>query len=104
MTMFHFDKTEKSSSLNSKLNSKVEMKVYKSRQNGGNSGIEFYGIGKDYIDVVFYGTSERYRYTQDYLGGEDNLIAAKKAAIKGKGLNSILNKIKQINSIKSMLT
>lgn len=55
----------------------------------GNSNIEAYEIGYDYIDVKFFGTYKVYRYSYA-SAGEDNIEEAKLLARQGYGLNSFI--------------
>lgn len=56
---------------------------------GGNSNVQSYEIGNDYIDVVFHGTAKVYRYSYASAGIE-HVEQAKKLAVAGRGLNSYI--------------
>lgn len=55
----------------------------------GNSNIEAYEIGYDYIDVKFFGIYKIYRYSYN-SAGKDNVEEAKLLARQGYGLNSFI--------------
>ena len=55
----------------------------------GNSNVEAYEIGSDYIAVKFYRTAKIYRYTYA-SAGRSNVEQAKKLAKSGSGLNSFI--------------
>lgn len=55
----------------------------------GNSNIQSYEIGFDYIDVKFFGTQKIYRYSYD-SAGEEKVEYAKSLAQQGYGLNSFI--------------
>ena len=56
----------------------------------GDSNVEAYEIGTDYIRVKFNGTPKIYTYS--YWGaGQGNVEAMKKLARQGDGLNSYIN-------------
>lgn len=55
----------------------------------GNSNVEAYDIGSNFIAVKFYGTKKIYRYTYA-SAGRMNVEQAKKLAKSGRGLNSFI--------------
>ena len=56
----------------------------------GDSGIDSYFIGDDYIDVKFEKTSKMYRYSYR-SAGESYVEEMKRLAKQGDGLNSFIN-------------
>ena len=58
---------------------------------GGDSGVESYMIGEDYIDVKFINTLKIYRYSYG-KAGKHHVDQMKILAINGKGLNSYINR------------
>lgn len=56
---------------------------------GGNSGVEMYETGSDYIKVWFLGCPKVYVYTNE-SAGKANITEAKRLAEAGKGLNSFI--------------
>lgn len=56
----------------------------------GNSNVESFEIGSDYIDVRFNGTAKIYRYSYR-VAGRAEVEEMKKLAIQGKGLNGYIN-------------
>lgn len=68
----------------------MDWKIYKNL--GGDSGIEKYQIGTDYIKVEF-GSGKQTVYTYDYnIPGKDAVDYMKKLAEDGEGLNAYINK------------
>lgn len=65
----------------------MNMQIYKNL--GGNSNLQAFEVGSDYIDVVFYGTAETYRYSYA-SAGKENVERAKQLALAGSGLNSYI--------------
>ena len=66
----------------------VSMEIYKNL--GGDSGIEAYEFGDDFIKVQF---SEGTIYTYTYnSAGRSNIEHMKTLAMSGNGLNSFINK------------
>jgi hypothetical protein len=61
------------------------MKPYANR--GGNSNVQSYEIGNDFIAVKFKGTSKIYVYSYSSAGSY-NVDRAKQLAENGSGLNS----------------
>ncbi|OAB75671.1 hypothetical protein [Cochleicola gelatinilyticus] len=63
----------------------------KYRNLDGDSGVDSYEIGNDYITVKF---NKNYRtYTYSYAkAGENNVEEMKSLAINGAGLNAFINK------------
>ncbi len=57
----------------------------------GNSGVEKYEIGSDYIDIKFKEHKKIYRYYSMMIG-EENFKEMCRLATIGKGLNSFINK------------
>lgn len=57
---------------------------------GGNSSVELYEIGHDYIAVTFYNSSKVYKYTYN-SAGKDAVEYMKKLAKCGSGLNEYIN-------------
>lgn len=55
----------------------------------GDSNVEAYDIGIDYIDVKFFKTARIYRYSYS-SAGQENVEAMKQLAQKGNGLNSFI--------------
>jgi hypothetical protein len=60
------------------------------RNTGGDSGVDCYEIGADYIDIKFNGTSRSYRYSSG-VAGSSNVEIIKRLARSGPGLNSFIN-------------
>jgi hypothetical protein len=57
----------------------------------GKSGVSYYKIGKDYIDIRFRtDPSSIYRYT-NRLSGEKHIKIMKKLAISGEGLSTYIS-------------
>lgn len=56
---------------------------------GGNSNIEGYEIGDNYISVKFHGTSKIYTYSYA-SAGEEHVENMKMLARQGSGLNSYI--------------
>jgi len=56
----------------------------------GDSGVQAFELGDDFIEIQFQGQSRRYRYTSLEIGAED-LERMKKLAIAGKGLATFIN-------------
>ncbi len=56
----------------------------------GDSGVDSYTIGDDYIDVKFEKTSKVYRYS-NRNAGKNNVEEMKRLAKLGDGLNSFIN-------------
>jgi hypothetical protein len=63
------------------------MKPYANR--GGNSNVESYEIGNDYIAVKFKGKNKIYVYSYSTAGAQ-NVDQAKKIAENGSGLNNYI--------------
>jgi hypothetical protein len=61
------------------------MRTYANR--GGNSNVQSYEIGNDFISVNFKGTSKTYVYSYRSAGSQ-NVDRAKQLAEAGSGLNS----------------
>lgn len=57
----------------------------------GDSNVEAYDIGPDYIRVKFYGTPKIYQYSYQKAGRE-NIETMKGLARSGEGLNSFINR------------
>jgi hypothetical protein len=55
---------------------------------GGNSNIQAYDAGPDFISVMF-GNGEVYKYTYD-SAGEENVEQMKQLAESGSGLNAFI--------------
>lgn len=66
----------------------MNIQIYKNL--GGNSNIQWFIIGDDYIDVKF-GTGNPYRYSYRSAGRE-KVETMKELARKGEGLNSYINR------------
>ncbi len=60
------------------------------RNYGGNSNVESFEIGPDYIDVKFYGTTKIYRYSYR-VAGRAHVDTMKEFAVEGTGLNGYIN-------------
>ena len=58
---------------------------------GGDSGVEEYEIGTDYIVVKFYKTLRTYTYSYD-SAGKDAVEHMKRLAKSGEGLNEYINR------------
>lgn len=58
---------------------------------GGDSGVEGYEIGPDYIEVKFKTTVRTYKYSYESAGKEAVEIMKEKAR-SGEGLNEYINK------------
>lgn len=56
----------------------------------GDSNVESYEIGVDYIAVKFYKTSKIYVYSY-HSAGRENVETMKKFAVSGDGLNAYIN-------------
>lgn len=63
--------------------------MFRYKNVNGNSNIEAYEIGSDYIDVKFFNTYKIYRYSYR-SAGEYNVERAKQLAMQGYGLNSFI--------------
>ena len=61
------------------------------RNSGGDSGVDSYQIGSDYIDVKFNGTIKVYRYSYNGAAGQNHVENMKSLAKKGSGLNAYIN-------------
>ena len=61
------------------------------RNLGGNSGVEAYEIGQDFIKVQFSDGSV-YMYTNKSAGAQ-NIERMKQLAVNGQGLNSFINTV-----------
>lgn len=57
----------------------------------GDSNVEAYDIGPDYIRVKFFGTAKIYQYSYQSAGRE-NVETMKGLAKNGDGLNSFINR------------
>lgn len=55
----------------------------------GDSNVEAYNIGIDYIDVKFFGTARIYQYSYS-SAGQENVEVMKQLAQTGNGLNSFI--------------
>lgn len=62
----------------------------KYRNNNGDSNVDMYEIGNNYISVIFYGSKRIYTYTYSSAGIR-HIENMKALALKGKGLNSYIN-------------
>lgn len=60
------------------------------RNINGNSNVNSYEIGPDYIDVIFNGTRKVYRYSYR-KAGRIHVEKMKALAERGYGLNSYIN-------------
>lgn len=58
---------------------------------GGDSGVEEYEIGQDYIAVKFKKTVRLYTYSYD-SAGKDAVEHMKELAKRGEGLNEYINR------------
>lgn len=65
------------------------MEVY--RNINGDSNVEAYEIGSNFIRVKFYRTAKIYQYSYERAGRE-NVEIMKKLARNGDGLNSFIKK------------
>jgi hypothetical protein len=65
------------------------MEVYKNYN--GDSGVESFEIGPDYIKVKFFKTGQIYTYSY-FSASMPHVEEAKLRARNGKGLNSYINK------------
>ena len=63
--------------------------MYKYKNINGNSNVEAYAIGSDYIEVKFNNTSKLYRYSY-VSAGRGNVETMKRLAQQGCGLNSFI--------------
>jgi hypothetical protein len=63
------------------------MKAYKNLN--GNSGITYYEIGEDFIDIRFENKTDIYRYQNPI--SNHHLNEMKKLAVQGKGLGTYIN-------------
>ena len=63
--------------------------MYSYQNINGNSNVEAYAIGSDYIEVKFCNTSKLYRYSYA-SAGRDNVETMKQLAQQGYGLNSFI--------------
>lgn len=62
----------------------------------GDSGVQAYEIGSDYIDVQFKRTYKVYRYSYR-IAGKNHVEAMKNLARNGNGLNSyIMNYVRDL--------
>lgn len=66
---------------------------------GGNSGVEGYEIGTDYIEVKFKATRRTYRYSYASAGREA-VEHMKALAIGGEGLNEFINRCVKYKYVK----
>lgn len=65
----------------------------------GDSNVEAYEIGTDYIDVKFRGTMKVYRYS--YISaGQENVEQMKTLAQRGTGLNSFIMRNVRTNYVR----
>lgn len=64
------------------------MQIYKNL--GGNSNVQWFIIGDDYIDVQF-GSGNPYRYSYR-SAGKEKVETMKRLALEGQGLNSYIMK------------
>ncbi len=64
------------------------MELYGNRS--GDSGVQAFELGSDFIEIQFKGKSRRYRYTSREIGVDD-LERMKNLAIAGKGLATFIN-------------
>lgn len=64
------------------------MKKYKDKS--GKSGVTEYDFGYDWIDVVFKGNNEVYRYTYK-SAGKDHIGAMKEISVNGQGLSTYIS-------------
>lgn len=64
--------------------------MIKYRDVDGDSGVQEYELGDDYIKVQFKGTSKIYTYSYQ-KAGKENVEIMKKLAPNGTGLNSFIN-------------
>lgn len=63
--------------------------MYRYKNINGNSNVEAYAIGADYIEVKFYNTSRLYRYSYA-SAGMNSVETMKQLAQQGYGLNSFI--------------
>ena len=66
---------------------------------GGDSGVEAFEIGADYIVVKFYKTVQTYTYSYESAGVEA-VEHMKELAIKGEGLNEYINRYAKYKYVK----
>lgn len=68
------------------------MKMFVKYKNvDGDSHVDMYEIGRDYISVIFIGSRKIYTYSYSSAGAK-HVENMKALAIKGNGLNSYINK------------
>ena len=64
------------------------------KNNNGNSGVQAYEIGPDYITVKFTNTIRTYTYSYS-KAGKEYVETMKQLAENGAGLNSFINRYVQ---------
>lgn len=62
----------------------------KYRNSGGDSGVDSFEIGNDYIKVKFIGTFKTYRWSH-IRAGKNHVDKMKVLALRGSGLNAYIN-------------
>lgn len=65
----------------------------------GDSGVDSFEIGEEYIIVKFTKTLRLYTYSYD-SAGRDKVEHMKKLALQGRGLNEYINKFAKFNYVK----
>lgn len=58
---------------------------------GGDSGVEAFEIGVDFIEVKFAKTIKTYKYSYE-SAGKEAVEHMKKLALRGEGLNEYINR------------
>lgn len=66
---------------------------------GGDSGVEAFEIGTDFIMVKFYTTSKLYTYSYQ-SAGEEKVEEMKRRALSGHGLNEYINRYARNDYVK----
>lgn len=66
---------------------------------GGDSGVEGFEIGKDYIKVKFFTTPKIYMYSYESAGIE-KVEHMKQYALCGQGLNEYINRYARFDYVK----
>jgi len=63
----------------------------------GESGIQGYDLGPDFIEVQFPGRDQPYRYTNSRVGRE-NVEHMKRLAVSGRGLSTFISQHPEVRS------
>ncbi len=74
-----------------KVKERMGVNMQKYKDINGDSGVEAYEYGVDYINVKFTGTPKIYPYTYE-SAGEEHIEEMKRLADIGDGLNAYINR------------